>query len=309
MEKPAAKPQKAFKKYLKLFLKLGLTALALYLVFRKVNLHQIWQIVQEANLIWLLPALLFFVLSKWVNALRLQKFFDCIGLHLETMYNLKLYLVGMYYNLFLPGGMGGDGYKVILLRKAEGVRTRSIISASLLDRISGVVALGFLMLITAYFSNIFTFLQSWQWLVWAGVILAFPLYYLLLKYVFPIYLKIFHSSNIYSLIVQLLQLFSVIMILKALHINSLYAEYCTLFMLSTFAAMLPLTIGGIGAREAIFVYLPPLIGSSISEDSAVTLSLLFFLISAGSSLLGALIQLEDVNEGIRQEAETSPTQP
>lgn len=205
----------------------------------------------------------------------------------------------MFYNLFLPGGMGGDGYKVLILRKIEGVSTRGLITASLLDRVSGVVALGFLTLLAVLFSPIYVSLEKWRWLIWLGIFLAFPLYYIFLRLFFSSFLSIYWTSNVYSLMVQLLQLASIMMILWALKIDNLYVEYCMLFMLSTFAAMLPLTIGGIGAREAVFVYLPPLIGSSISEDTAIALSLLFFVISASVSLCGAFIQLDKVNEGVK----------
>ncbi|WKN31863.1 lysylphosphatidylglycerol synthase transmembrane domain-containing protein [Porifericola rhodea] len=292
MENQPAPQKPAYKRYLNLLLKIGLTSLALFLVFRKVDLQQVGTILRTADYLWLVPALFLFLLSKYFNALRLQEFFRYVGLHLDTTYNLKLYLVGMFYNLFLPGGIGGDGYKVLLLRKAKGVKTRDLITASLLDRISGVVALGVLMFFSVYFSNIYEYLEAWRWLIWAGILLAYPLYYILLRYFFKSFLPIFNSSNIYSILVQTIQLGSVIMILLALHVDTLFAEYSALFMLSTFAAMLPLTIGGIGAREAVFVYLPPLIGSSISEDTSVTLSLLFFLITVVSSLGGAFIKAE-----------------
>ncbi|MFP4090754.1 MAG: lysylphosphatidylglycerol synthase transmembrane domain-containing protein [Cyclobacteriaceae bacterium] len=289
-------PQKAaYKKYLKLFLKLGLTSLALYLVFRQVDIREVGEILSRANWWWLLPAFLLFLVSKLINALRLQAFFDCVGLYLDTLYNIRLYLVGMFYNLFLPGGIGGDGYKVFLLRKAKGVSVKSLITASLLDRVSGLVAMLMLALLFAYFSNIYHQLTDWQWLIWTGLVLALPAYYLLLRWFFPVFLPIFFQSSWMSLLLQLLAMGSVYMILLALHIDDYYADYLLLYILSVIASMMPLTLGGVGAREAVFVFVPPLIDSPVNQDTALTVSLLFFLISALTSLSGALIRLPEVH--------------
>ncbi|MDF9795705.1 uncharacterized membrane protein YbhN (UPF0104 family) [Catalinimonas alkaloidigena] len=296
-------PQKAYKRYLKLLLKLGLTTLALYLVFRKVNIHEVWQILKAADIAWLIPALLLFILSKLFNAIRLQAFFSCIGLYLNTFFNIKLYMVGMFYNLFLPGGMGGDGYKIVILRRIDGVSTRGLITASLLDRVSGVVALGLLTLIALFFSQIYASIEAWSWLIWLGIIFAFPLYYLGLKILFPKFTSIYWTSSLYSIAVQVLTLGSVLSILFALNISSGYADYYVFFMLAALAAMLPFTIGGVGAREAVLVYAPQLFGAELAQDTALTLGLLFFLITTITSLSGAFVKLEslqDVTESVQR---------
>jgi uncharacterized membrane protein YbhN (UPF0104 family) len=55
-------------------------------------------------------------------------------------------------------------------------------------------------------------------------------------------------------------------------------------------AVLPFTVGGVGARELVMImgytYLP------INPNSAVAFSLLFFLITALSSFLGAFLQVD-----------------
>ncbi len=59
----------------------------------------------------------------------------------------------MFYNLFLPGGIGGDGYKIYLLQKNYQTGTKKIFGAVLADRISGMVALVVLALIGVSFLN------------------------------------------------------------------------------------------------------------------------------------------------------------
>ena len=66
--------------------------------------------------------------------------------------------------------------------------------------------------------------------------------------------------------------------------------YQLVFLLSSIVAVLPLTIGGIGARELVFIYAHSYVG--ISGTAAVAFSLIFFLISAVVSLLGVFVKVE-----------------
>jgi uncharacterized membrane protein YbhN (UPF0104 family) len=63
-------------------------------------------------------------------------------------------------------------------------------------------------------------------------------------------------------------------------------DYLSLFMASSVVAVLPITIGGIGARELVFIlghqWLP------VDQEKAVAFSFLFFLVTAFSSLSGLI---------------------
>ena len=129
-----------FKNQLKTALKLLLTGLALYLVFRKIDTGQLFQLTKSIHWFWLIPAVVLFILSKVATAIRLNRYFENIGIHLSERQNWKLYLIGMFYNLFLPGGIGGDGYKVYLLNKEFRTPVKKLVQAALLDRLGGLVA-------------------------------------------------------------------------------------------------------------------------------------------------------------------------
>lgn len=83
-------------------------------------------------------------------------------------------------------------------------------------------------------------------------------------------------------------------ILIALGIDQKILEYQFVFLLSSIVAVLPLTIGGVGARELVFIYSHEYIG--IDKNAAVAFSLIFFLISAISSLFGAFLKIDFENE-------------
>jgi len=276
------------KGILKFIFKVSVSALAIYVVIRKIDLAQTKEIIFHAGIGWLILALIAFNISKSISSFRLNRFFKSIGLVLSGLYNLKLYYTGMFYNLFLPGGIGGDGYKVYLLNRSHKTKIKHLISATLLDRISGMMALAFLALLLALFVNL-SFIGPWfAWVLIGILIIAYPTYYFVFRLLFKNFLDAFNITNILSLGVQLAQLLCAYLILKALFVSDLYIEYMTLFLLSSVVAVLPFTIGGIGARELVFIF-----GADyllIDKNTAVAFSILFFVITAVSSFTGIFFE-------------------
>ncbi len=59
-------------------------------------------------------------------------------------------------------------------------------------------------------------------------------------------------------------------------------------------AVLPFTIGGIGARELVFIFGANYL--TIDKNTAVAFSLLFFVLTVMSSFAGAFFDTSDKNE-------------
>jgi len=264
---------------------MAIAILAIYLVIGSIDLQKTKEQILNANFWWLLVALIVFNISKVLGAYRLNYFFKSLALDLDRLYNLKLYYVGMLYNQFLPGGIGGDGYKVYLLNKQFKTPVKKLITATLLDRLSGGVALGFLMLVMAYFGTTKEVLNGYSWLLIPGVILAFPIYYLLVQYLFPAYKQYRSITSIQAIGVQGLQVVSAYFILLALDVDAGFIDYFTLFLVSSISALLPISApGGIGVREYVMAMGAPLL--FIDQPSAVALTSLFYLISLLSAGFG-----------------------
>ena len=282
----------SIKKKLTTALKLVLTGLALFLVFGKIDTNQLWDITKTIRWGWLIPAVLIFVLSKLFTAFRLNLYFQNIGLIISEKLNLRLYLIGMFYNLFLPGGIGGDGYKVYLLNKHYKTPVKSLVQASLLDRLGGLVAIVFLLLALIIPVDLaLPFGSQLPWEVYIGVValLVFPGFWMLQKLLFKSFLPSFWKANAWSMAGQVAQLICSWFILMSLGVTDNFLAYQLIFLLSSIVAVLPLTIGGVGARELVFVYAHTYAG--IDEATAVAFSLLFFVITALVSLTGSMISI------------------
>ncbi len=265
-----------------------LSALALYVVFRKIDFQETKRIFIHAHLIWLILGLIAINASQLISSFRLNAFFKSVDLILSWLYNLKLYYVGMFYNLFLPGGIGGDGYKVYLLNKYYKTPVKFLIAAVFLDRLSGIVSLAFLVFILALNLR-YPFPGSWIYILLVVLaILIFPVFYLVLKLLFRKFVPVFLKAGIFSIAVQGLQLVSAYCVLRAVGINNQLIEYLVLFMVSSVVAVLPFTIGGVGGRELVFI-----LGSNyfnIDRNTAIAFSLMFFILIAISSFTGIFLE-------------------
>lgn len=272
--------------WLKWILKIALTIGAFYLVSLKVDWTQTSRLLLAVSPFWLLGAIVLFNASKILSAFRLNSFYRRIRLLIDEPTNLRLYYVGMFYNLFLPGGIGGDGYKVYLLNKNADVPLKKIIFATFLDRLTGLSAIGYLVLAFAAFNT--SLHQYWpihEAFYWICIPLSLSIYYLINRLLWPDYLAVFSLTTLQSVGVQLLQLLCTACLLMGLGIDQQYPDYLLLFLLSSIATALPITIGGVGARELVFVMAAQLL--PIDSQKAVAMSLLFFIISAVSSVPGA----------------------
>ena len=81
-----------------------------------------------------------------------------------------------------------------------------------------------------------------------------------------------------------MQVISIIFLLYALHFNGKFSPYLFIFLVSSLVAVIPFTMGGLGAREMVFLYGAQIFG--IDQHYGVIISLLFYCISALVSLSG-----------------------
>lgn len=270
-------------------LKILISALLLYFVFRQIPFKQVWTTLKTSDWGYLFGAALLFINSKWLSALRLNRYFHQIDIPLTTKSNLKLYLLSMFYNLFLPGGIGGDAYKGYLLYTKYGSPPKRVGGVLLLDRISGLFALFAYSMFLLYTLNPEE-LSPYRWAWPLLILVAFAAYYVLHQKLFPHLKEVFWPAMGYSSLVQLSQLGAAVFILLALGVRDSFLPYLLLFLLSSMAAVLPLTIGGVGSREIVFLYGSRWFG--LDETIALSLSLLFFGIKAAVSLCGAFIHFD-----------------
>lgn len=285
------------RKSITTLLKLAISAVLIYFVCSKIDIDEIGNTLEKSQPFHMLLAFIFFLCSKIIAALRLNTYFHQLNILLTHKSNLKLYFLGMFYNLFLPGGIGGDAYKGYLIKKSFEVPTKKVVSVLVLDRLSGLLLLFIYACILLFLLNNPSFLEI-NYLFILGIPFSILVFWFLNKRFFKYVLPVFWSSIGYSALVQLAQLASVWFIMTALGIEEHQIAYLVIFLISSIVSVLPLTIGGIGSREVTFFYGASLLG--LNENVSVGISVVFFLITALVSLLGIWYHFKKVNLEVAQ---------
>lgn len=270
-------------------LKIIISAILIYFIFTKIDIEEISTVLKKVSPLFVALAILLFVLSKVIASVRLNLYFHQLKINLSQKSNLKLYLLGMFYNLFLPGGIGGDAYKGYVLKKKFTIETKRVVSVLILDRLSGLLLLFVYACVLALFIEV-SWLQDFKILLLFAILLSILTFWFINKKFFNYTLPIFWKSFALSSLVQLAQLASIVLILKALGISIDTLSYLLIFLISSIVSVVPLTIGGIGSREVTFFYGASLL--NLNETVSISISMLFFLITAFVSLFGILYHLK-----------------
>lgn len=290
MQSPAPSKQKSrLKKSLTLVLKIAITIACFWYISTKIEFAKAWQALLQADWWLLAVAILFYVLSKVLSSFRLNINFRNINLRLSEWDNMKLYWLGMFYNLFLPGAISGDAYKVIILNRSHGAPYKKTSAAVLLDRFSGLLGLGVLL---ALYGWLVLQQKVYIAVLIAGALLSILGLYLAIRFLFKDFLPGFVPTFVWGLIVQAVQVVCVYFIIASLHIEANKAEWIFIFLLSSAISVLPISLGGgLGTREVVFAegarffHLNPEIG--------VIISLLFYLNNLLGSVWGAYFVFHD----------------
>lgn len=257
----------------------------LYYVFSKVPWAKVQYRLTHANRAWLFAAIVCYFFSMIFSAWRLMSFFRSIGLNLDHRFNLRLYFLGMCYNVLLPGGIGGDGYKIYLLHKRYKLPTKKVFWAILLDRLSGFWAIG---LITVALIILIPKIDISFGIPTGIFLVGTAIYYWVSQRFFKEYSRNFVAAHLKAIAVQTMQVLVIICLLIAqsdFHIfTTKISPYLLSFLTSSLAAIIPFSLGGGGVRDAIFVNVS--LYFNLKPDMAVYLSFGFYLISIIVALSG-----------------------
>lgn len=279
---PPKREKSTLKKTIELLLKLIITIACFWYISTKINFAQVWQVLLKANWWLLLVAITFYTISKIISAFRLNINFRNIKLPLREWDNMKLYWLGMFYNLFLPGAISGDAYKVIILNKTHNAPYKKTSAAVLLDRFSGLLGLGvFLSVYGVLVLNEAIF----KLIIITGTIFSILIFYLLIRSFLKEFLPGFVPTFLLGILVQAVQILCIYCIMQSLQLPLAQSEWIFIFLASSVISVLPISLGGgLGTREVVFAegarffHLKPELG--------IIISLLFYLNNLLSSVGG-----------------------
>lgn len=125
---------------LKNLLKLAFAAALLYFLFRSdaIDLQQIRRALSPQYFPWIF---LFFSGALFLTGERFRVLLQTQGVHLSVWSSTKLFLIGLFFNFALPGGLGGDVVKAYYLKKDLGKHSRTSPYTVIFDRFIGLMVM------------------------------------------------------------------------------------------------------------------------------------------------------------------------
>ena len=260
---------------------ISVTVFFIYYTLSKIGLHKILEVVKSADLLFILFASIVYFLSQIISSERLWFILKENNLIISSKENIKLYMIGIFYNFFIPGGVGGDAYKGVLMNKKFQWSLKKIYKLLILDRLIGF---GVIICLILVFSG---FILDLEFMSKFGAFLA-PLYALLFVVGKIIVQKIFDNESVYtrsffiSHIIQILQFGSIILILFSLGVTNNYFTFLYIFLISSVLSIF--SFGGIGIREYVFFTLAS--NTAVGPDIATSVGLIFTFSALISSVPG-----------------------
>ena len=258
-----------------------ITVFFIYYTLTKISIHKILEILKSADLLFILFASILYFLSQIISSERLWFILKANNLLISSKENIKLYMIGIFYNFFIPGGVGGDAYKGVLMNKKFQWSLKKIYKLLILDRLIGF---GVIVCLILVFSG---FIIDLEFALKFGAILG-PAYTFLFIAGKVLVQKIFDNEIVYnkaffiSHLVQILQFGSIILILVSLGVTENYFTFLYIFLISSVLSIF--SFGGIGIREYVFFTLS--VNTTVNQDIATSVGLIFTFSALISSAPG-----------------------
>jgi glycosyltransferase 2 family protein len=270
------------KKLLFNILKIVISGGLIYWILRGTNLSEIFTAVRTANVGLLLLALSLHLLGFTISAYRWRILLRTRGSDSSILFLIESYIVGMFFNNFLPSTIGGDSYRAYDAHRL-GQTKSSAVAVVFVDRLLGLVAMMMFALLALFGANklieSIPLLSLWVSLGLLGMILFLWLIFLPPKWLaaFVANMKLPFGNKIKriieafmafqgqgvalvkALILSILLQANVVIyyyiIAQAMDLPIPLFSFFLIVPLVTVITLLPISVNGIGVRENTYVFL------------------------------------------------------
>lgn len=284
-------------KIILLIVKLAISSGLLYFVLSKAGADKVLSIIKAINPFAFILAIFIYFVSLYISTMRWRLL---LPEEFKKKRLFSFYLIGSFFNTFLPGSIGGDAVKTYYLYKEINSGSLSL-SSVFMDRYIGFVSLMIMGLISYLIG--FNYLKGSiiEWLLpmiilafLTGSVVLFGLRFgkkIRVLSQFYDYFDNYRNQKILiaktlflSFVVQTMSTMSMYVVTLGLgqHIPLIY--FFIFFPIIVTISTLPISISGIGIREGSFVLLFGLVG--IRPEMATAMSFAWFLSISIGGLAG-----------------------
>ncbi len=310
------------KKKLIPILKILFSATLIFLLFKyKVDIHAVLKSYKNVRVGWLLAGASLHLTGLFFSAVRWKLLLEAQDIKIPVYRLFLYYLVGHFFNMFLPSRVGGDVVRIIDTTRDHG-STAKPLTVVLVERISGMlimllfaacvlilnidigfdyrsripgINIGVALFIAAVFCFPFLFHPRIEKLIFQRVF-KLPIPEKIKAFISKIYkaFQVYGGKRKYLIaalfagaLLQLNYFFHYYFLARSLGIMIPLSFFFVMTPIRTIALMIPFFINGIGLREFFDVQAFGLVG--ISEHSAVAFAELAWLIQIAFAVVGGVI--------------------
>ncbi|MFA9453233.1 MAG: lysylphosphatidylglycerol synthase transmembrane domain-containing protein [Candidatus Aminicenantaceae bacterium] len=294
-------------------------ALLAYIILKKTSVPDILRELRDVNLYWILASFSLHALGVWISAVRWRILIQAQGDSVPLIYLVKSYLVGTFFNNFLPSRFGGD-----IVRIWDGsLYSRTLLRSSavvLVERLTGVLIL----LLLALTASLIRLDMAREFpVIWLAMALALGGLGALFAFLTPVseklmrrlpesgfWKKLKHKTLefrevvlvyrgqkgavlralFWALLLQINVIVHYYLAGKGFHLEVPLLDYFIFIPVVLLVLTIPITIGGLGVREGLYIQI--LGYYAIPASAAVAFSLIAdtaFTLAVG--LIGAVVYI------------------
>jgi uncharacterized protein (TIRG00374 family) len=287
-------------------------------LFCFLDLEGLGKILLQTHTLLYLTAYVLYAGFIWIRAFRWQCLLKDLGLPFPLGNLIRIHLVGFYLNLFVPGSLGGDIYKIYDVKITQSKSLRPLF-ALLVERLLGIASLAGISFFSSYFFMNQLPISPYLLMTVSGSIFALSLLSLVLlphtkkiltafsgcfssRWKIPweklsslnaLSFELRHKYSLYvrtfflSLILQMFVLMIYYTIAHAVNVRISLWQVLIFFPLIDLTSMIPISVNGIGVKEALLVYF--LKQNGIAPSFSMSLAILCRLMETLFALLGGLL--------------------
>jgi glycosyltransferase 2 family protein len=315
------------KSHVQLFIRIVGSSLLILWILHMIDWEKMFEIAKKASVSYLVAAFLAVQLtvlsSVWKWKLLIA---DENGRENVSLLKLgRFYYVGLFFNNFLPGSVGGDVVRVYYLGRIIGLSKAAASVA--FERLTSGIALVAIALFSSFFLKTSKTVTLAVLLVAGIVVVLGILGYLLIKKgpkgKIPTSVAVSNTKfkglitakkglaqmlqtianyrrkgliwwgmvSILSILFQVGLAWINQLLFLALGINIPWLDLLMIITIISVITMLPVSVNGLGVREGSYVFFFQQLG--VPSEMAVAVSLLFFFLVSVSSLAGGLIWISE----------------
>ncbi len=313
-----------FKNILLFLLRFSVSLLLLFILFKinKIDLQLLIESIRATDKRLLGAGFLIFFFVYVLGFLRWQMLLKVAGIKLDLRRLISAYAGGIFFSIFLPSTIGGDLVRTADLAEST-KQPRQVIATVFLDRLSGYIGLVLVILPALLLGRglvldkfVFTSVSVITGLLIIGLLVLFNnhCYLIITKFlntpgarkvkeaikslhqeihIFRNHKKMIIGNLMLSFFIQFIVPVSVYFIALALGIKINFIYFFIFLPIISAVTLLPLSLGGLGFREGLFVVYFAKAG--VVEQSALAMSLLLFFFAVFYGAIGGLIYVFTVH--------------